>query len=87
LLCADGPNPISAQAVLERLKDSGRLYVMGDTDQQLYERETFDLTDAVHVTCIDNFPLVIFEKIFEKYAYIRHYIERKPESKKPGGPG
>jgi thymidine kinase len=47
--------PSWAQAVLERLKDSGRLYVMGDTGQQLYERETFDLTDAVHVTCMDNF--------------------------------
>lgn len=47
--------PTWAQAVLERLKDTGRLYVMGDTGQQLYERETFDLTDAVHVTCMDNF--------------------------------
>ena len=47
--------PDWAQAVLERLKDSARLYVMGDTGQQLYERETFDLTDAVHVTCMDNF--------------------------------
>jgi thymidine kinase len=47
--------PAWAQAILERLKDTGRLYVMGDTGQQLYERETFDLTDAVHVTCMDNF--------------------------------
>jgi thymidine kinase len=47
--------PTWAQAVLERLKDTGRLYVMGDTGQQLYERETFDLIDAVHVTCMDNF--------------------------------
>lgn len=47
--------PSWAQAVLGRLKDSGHLYVMGDTGQQLYERETFDLTDAVHVTCMDNF--------------------------------
>lgn len=47
--------PCWAQSVLERLKDSGRLYVMGDTGQQLYERDTFDLTDAVHVTCMDNF--------------------------------
>ena len=46
---------IWAQAVLERLKDTGRLYVMGDTGQQLYERETFDLTDAVHIKCMDNF--------------------------------
>jgi hypothetical protein len=44
-----------ALAVFERLKNTGRLYVMGDTGQQLYERETFDLTDAVHVTCMDNF--------------------------------
>ena len=47
--------PIWAQAVLERLKDSGHLYVMGDPGQQLYERETFDLPDAVRVTCMDNF--------------------------------
>ena len=47
--------PPWAQAVLERLKDTGRLYVMGDTAQQLYERETFDLTDSVHITCMDNF--------------------------------
>lgn len=47
--------PTWAQAVLERLKDTGRLYVMGDTGQQLYERETFDLPHAVHVNCMDNF--------------------------------
>ncbi len=47
--------PPWAQSVLERLKDTGRLYVMGDTGQQLYERETFDLTEAVHITCMDNF--------------------------------
>ena len=47
--------PTWAQAVLERLKETGRLYVMGDTGQQLYEREMFDLTDAVHINCMDNF--------------------------------
>ncbi|MGI9151326.1 MAG: AAA family ATPase [Limnohabitans sp.] len=47
--------PTWAQAVLERLKDTGRLYVMGDTGQQLYEREMFDLADAVHISCMDNF--------------------------------
>ena len=47
--------PSWAQAILDRLKDNGRLYVMGDTDQQLYERETFYLTDAVHVSSMDNF--------------------------------
>jgi DNA helicase IV len=47
--------PAWAQALLERLKDTGRLYVMGDTSQQLYERDMFDLTDAVHIKCMDNF--------------------------------
>ena len=44
-----------ADAVTERLKESGRLYVMGDTGQQLYARESFELPDAVHVNCMDNF--------------------------------
>lgn len=44
-----------ALAIIERLKDSGRLYVMGDTGQQLYDRESFDLPDAVHINCMDNF--------------------------------
>lgn len=44
-----------ALAILERLKDSGRLHVMGDTGQQLYDRESFDLPDAVHINCRDNF--------------------------------
>ena len=48
-------DPAWAQAAIAQLKDSGRLYVMGDSGQQLYEREAFDLTDAVHVTCMDNF--------------------------------
>lgn len=47
--------PAWAQAVLERLKETGRLYVMGDAGQQIYEREAFDLSDAVHVNCHDNF--------------------------------
>jgi len=47
--------PTWAQALLERLKETGRLYVMGDTGQQLYEREMFDLTEAVHINCMDNF--------------------------------
>ena len=47
--------PTWVQAVLQRLKGTGHLYVMGDIGQQLYERETFDLTEAVHITCLDNF--------------------------------
>jgi UvrD-like helicase C-terminal domain len=37
------------------LKPDGRLYVMGDAEQQLYEREGFSLPDAVHIQCMDNF--------------------------------
>jgi hypothetical protein len=28
---------------------------MGDSGQQLYTREAFDLQDAVHIRCMDNF--------------------------------
>ncbi len=47
--------PEWAIAVMNRLKENGTLYVMGDAGQQIYEREQFDLTDAVHVKCMDNF--------------------------------
>ena len=38
-----------------RLQGSGRLYLMGDTEQALYEREPFELPDAVQVQCRENF--------------------------------
>ena len=44
-----------AHAVNQKLKNSGKLYVMGDGGQQLYSREAFDLEDAVHIRCMDNF--------------------------------
>ncbi len=47
--------PEWAIAVMNRLKEDGTIYVMGDAGQQIYEREQFDLTDAVHVKCMDNF--------------------------------
>lgn len=47
--------PSWVQAVWGRLKDSGRLYVMGDSGQQLYDREPFELPNAVRVDCMDNF--------------------------------
>lgn len=42
-------------ALGHRLKDTGVLYVMGDYGQQLYERDEYEVTDAVHVRCMDNF--------------------------------
>lgn len=43
------------EALTSRLKDDGRLYVMGDTEQQVYGRDAFELTDAVQISCRDNF--------------------------------
>lgn len=43
------------ETLLPQLKDDGWLYLMEDPDQQLYEREGFDLPDAVVVRCFDNF--------------------------------
>lgn len=37
------------------LKPDGLLYLMGDDAQKLYDRESFDAPDAVHIRCMDNF--------------------------------
>jgi hypothetical protein len=42
-------------SLLPQLKPDGRLYVMEDDDQRLYDREAFDLSDAVTITCRDNY--------------------------------
>jgi superfamily I DNA and RNA helicase len=43
------------QALSAELSANGRLYVLGDSNQQLYEREPFDLPHAVRMECNDNF--------------------------------
>ncbi len=43
------------ESLLPLLKDDGYLYVMGDPAQQLYERESFEMPNAVRVQCMDNF--------------------------------
>ena len=43
------------QALLPRLKPDGCLYVMGDADQAIYRKESFDLPEATRVVCQDNF--------------------------------
>ena len=48
-------NPEWVDALYQELKADGRLYVMGDENQQLYERESFDLTGAVRIECNENF--------------------------------
>jgi hypothetical protein len=48
-------NPPWVDALTQALLPEGKLYVMGDSQQQLYEREAFSLTSAVEVRCMDNF--------------------------------
>lgn len=47
-------DPLWVASLLRLLKPSGRLYLMEDEAQRLYERAAFDLTDAVTLTCNDN---------------------------------
>ena len=48
-------NPEWVSALYQELKDDGRLYVLGDENQQLYDREPFDLAGAVRIECNENF--------------------------------
>jgi AAA domain/UvrD-like helicase C-terminal domain/Nuclease-related domain len=42
-------------ALLAQLKTKAKLYVLGDTNQDLYGRGSFELPEAVHITSPDNF--------------------------------
>lgn len=42
-------------ALCAQLKDDGRLYVLEDDDQRLYERASFDLPNTTQITCDDNY--------------------------------
>jgi hypothetical protein len=46
--------PQWVQSLLTLLKPTGRLYIMEDEAQRLYERDSFDLPEAVMLTCNDN---------------------------------
>lgn len=48
-------DPAWVHALVGCLKPEGKLYLMGDGAQKLYERESFDAPDAVHIRCMDNF--------------------------------
>lgn len=48
-------DPAWVDALSQALLPNGQLYVMGDSQQQLYEREAFGLDNAVQVRCMDNF--------------------------------
>jgi thymidine kinase len=47
--------PAWISALVNQLKDAGKLYVLEDADQSLYTRIGFDLPDAVSLSCYDNF--------------------------------
>jgi superfamily I DNA/RNA helicase len=47
--------PAWAEALVKSISPSGRLYVMGDSQQQIYDRDLFNLPDAVTIRCMDNF--------------------------------
>ncbi len=47
--------PAWVAALLPQLTEDGRLYLMEDDAQRLYQRDEFDLSDVVTVTCQDNF--------------------------------
>lgn len=48
-------DPQWVASLLPLLKPSGRLYLMEDESQRLYDREAFDLPDAVMLNCNDNY--------------------------------
>jgi AAA domain/UvrD-like helicase C-terminal domain/Nuclease-related domain len=48
-------DPEWVAALLAQLKPNAKLYVMGDVNQDLYGRGTFELPDAVRITSPDNF--------------------------------
>ena len=48
-------NPEWVEALYKELKLGGRLYVLGDDNQNLYDKEPFDLPGAVRIECTDNF--------------------------------
>ena len=48
-------NPEWVEALYKELKPEGRLYVLGDDNQNLYDKVPFDLPGAVRIDCTDNF--------------------------------
>ena len=47
------------EALLAKLKENSKLYTMGDSEQDLYERADFDLPHAVRITSNDNFRALV----------------------------
>lgn len=43
------------ESLCMQLKPEGQLFLMEDDDQRLYDRPLFDISDAVNITCRDNY--------------------------------
>ena len=67
-------------SLLPQLKNDGRLYVLEDDDQRLYDREGFDLSDAVNITCRENYrsPQSICQAINAFSLAERSVVSRSP---------
>lgn len=48
-------DPMWVGSLLPQLKPDGRFFLMEDDDQRLYQRDAFDLGDAVTIACRDNY--------------------------------
>ena len=62
---AQDMDPSWVGALSQSLLPDGELYVMGDSQQQLYEREPFVLAGSVSISCMDNFrsPIRVVDTI------------------------
>jgi superfamily I DNA and RNA helicase len=47
--------PVWVNTLSGLCKYDGSVYLMGDRNQQIFPRESFDLENAVHIDCMDNF--------------------------------
>lgn len=57
--------PEWASAIITRVSDTGRVYLLVDEDQSIYERDQYEIPDAAKVESYDNFrsPVCIVELI------------------------
>lgn len=70
--------PEWVSGLIGQLKESGALYLMEDEDQRLYDRDGFELSDAVQLRCHDNFrsPQLLCQTI-NAFGLSSHPIESR----------
>jgi superfamily I DNA and RNA helicase len=72
-------------ALAGQVKSDGKIYVLGDSSQQIYKREPFDIAEAVQITCDDNFrsPSKVVDDI-NRFKLTAHRVQSR--SGWPGEP-